>query len=207
MSFFLKMGQSRPLFVYFRCFHIPIQMTNIQFEQFKLKKRRWCAWDSNPGRHDGRRRRIHWAIAAPLVYQLLHVRSYQAQRLLGRVRSTSSKRGLLFSFFFFSVDSWQLTFNIRFCRWLDSTRRPLVLEVIALPNEQQLRSCFIYALLLHRQTFYIDPVMKDLYVFLSLFALKFRCIKIVSHALLIFKNGIRTLVLRVIAQNLTTDQP
>ena len=36
--FFFKMGQSRPLFVYFRCFHIPIQMTNIQFEQFKLKK-------------------------------------------------------------------------------------------------------------------------------------------------------------------------
>ena len=106
------MGQSRPLFVYFRCFHIPIQMTNIQFEQFKLKKRRWCAWDSNPGRHDGRRRRIHWAIAAPLVYQLLHVRSYQAQRLLGRVRSTSSKRGLLFSFFF--LFSWQLTVDIQY---------------------------------------------------------------------------------------------
>ena len=32
------MGQSRPLFVYFRSFHIPIQMTNIQFEQYKLKK-------------------------------------------------------------------------------------------------------------------------------------------------------------------------
>ena len=31
--FFFKMGQSRPLFVYFRSFHIPIQMTNIQFEQ------------------------------------------------------------------------------------------------------------------------------------------------------------------------------
>ena len=30
---FLKMGQSRPLFVYFRSFHIPIQMANIQFEQ------------------------------------------------------------------------------------------------------------------------------------------------------------------------------
>ena len=30
---FLKMGQSRPLFVYFRSFHIPIQMTNIQFEK------------------------------------------------------------------------------------------------------------------------------------------------------------------------------
>ena len=32
------MGQSRPLFVYFRSFHIPIQMTNTQFEQYKLKK-------------------------------------------------------------------------------------------------------------------------------------------------------------------------
>ena len=27
------MDQSRPLFVYFRSFHIPIQMTNIQFEK------------------------------------------------------------------------------------------------------------------------------------------------------------------------------
>ena len=54
------MDQSRPLFVYFRSFHIPIQMTNINW-----KKHRWCAWDSNPGQQDGRRRRIHWAIAAP----------------------------------------------------------------------------------------------------------------------------------------------
>ena len=38
LSFLKKMGQSRPLFVYFRSFHIPIQMSNIQFEQFKLKK-------------------------------------------------------------------------------------------------------------------------------------------------------------------------
>ena len=29
------------------------------------KKLRWCAWDSNPGRQDGRRRQIHWAMAAP----------------------------------------------------------------------------------------------------------------------------------------------
>ena len=34
------MGQSRPLFVYFRSFHIPIQMTNIQFEQYKLTRTR-----------------------------------------------------------------------------------------------------------------------------------------------------------------------
>ena len=28
-------------------------------------KHRWHAWESNPGRQDGRRRRIHWAMAAP----------------------------------------------------------------------------------------------------------------------------------------------
>ena len=27
-------------------------------------KRRWCAWDSNPGWQNGRRRRIHWAMSA-----------------------------------------------------------------------------------------------------------------------------------------------
>ena len=34
--FFKKTGQSRPLFVYFRSFHIPIQMTNIWFKVYKL---------------------------------------------------------------------------------------------------------------------------------------------------------------------------
>ena len=28
-------------------------------------KRRWCAWDSNPGWQDGRSRQIHWTTAAP----------------------------------------------------------------------------------------------------------------------------------------------
>ena len=32
------MGESWPLFVYFHSFHFPIQMTNIQFEQYKLKR-------------------------------------------------------------------------------------------------------------------------------------------------------------------------
>ena len=50
---------SRPLFVYFRFFHIPIQMTNIQFEQYKFKKCRCCAWDPNLWWQDGRRRRTH----------------------------------------------------------------------------------------------------------------------------------------------------
>ena len=43
-------------FAYFRPFHIAIQL--------KIKKRQCCAWDSNPGPQDGRRRRIHWAMAA-----------------------------------------------------------------------------------------------------------------------------------------------
>ena len=51
------MGQSRPLFVYFCSFPVTI---SIQIE----KKRRWCAWDSNPGQQDGRRRRNHGAMAA-----------------------------------------------------------------------------------------------------------------------------------------------
>ena len=29
-----------------------------------MKKRRWCAWDSIPGHHNGRRNRIHWAMGA-----------------------------------------------------------------------------------------------------------------------------------------------
>ena len=39
---FLKMGQSRPLFVYFRLFYMS------QFK-YNLKNRGWCAWESNPG--------------------------------------------------------------------------------------------------------------------------------------------------------------
>ena len=58
-NYFLKMGQSRPLFVYFRCFHIPIQMKNIQFEQYKLKKAKMVCLRLEPGQQDGSRRRIH----------------------------------------------------------------------------------------------------------------------------------------------------
>ena len=42
----------------------------LQF-QYKLKKRRWCAWDSNPGPQDGRRRRNHGAMAATIHLRLL----------------------------------------------------------------------------------------------------------------------------------------
>ena len=52
-----KVGQSRPLFVNFSSFLVTI---SIQIE----KKHRWCAWDSNPGPQDGRRRRNHGAMVA-----------------------------------------------------------------------------------------------------------------------------------------------
>ena len=37
----------------------------IYHKYYIWKKCRWCAWDSNLGRQDGRRRQIHWAMAAP----------------------------------------------------------------------------------------------------------------------------------------------
>ena len=54
---FLKIGNSWPRFVYFRLFHI----IKINLNWYK---HRWCAWDSNPGHQDGKRRRVHWAMAA-----------------------------------------------------------------------------------------------------------------------------------------------
>ena len=63
------MGQTRPLFVYFRPF------LNTIANNLIIKKRRW---HSNPGRQDGRRRRIHWAMAVPtltsyLTFILMHL--------------------------------------------------------------------------------------------------------------------------------------
>ena len=55
--FFKKMGQSRPLFLFIFVFSTCYNLN--------WKKHRWCAWESNPGRQDGRRERIHWATAAP----------------------------------------------------------------------------------------------------------------------------------------------
>ena len=49
------------LFYIFRSFHNA--MTNIA--QIWLYMHMWCAWDSNLGRQNVRRRRIHWAMTAP----------------------------------------------------------------------------------------------------------------------------------------------
>ena len=63
-SFFKKWANPGLFFVYVHSFHIPIQMTNIQFEQYKLKKALvlWlglepgaAGWkaQTNPQRYDG----------------------------------------------------------------------------------------------------------------------------------------------------------
>ena len=48
--FFIKMGQTLPLFVLFSSFsqHNDIQSANFDY---KCKKYRWCAWDLNPRDH------------------------------------------------------------------------------------------------------------------------------------------------------------
>ena len=53
----------------------------LQF-QYKLKKRRWCAWDSNPGPQDGRRRRNHGAMAATRSFTFLLYESQIQSRAL-----------------------------------------------------------------------------------------------------------------------------
>ena len=55
------MGQSRPLFRLFLSFSHHKSITN-------WKKRRWSAWDSNPGPQDWRHRRNHGAMAATLPF-------------------------------------------------------------------------------------------------------------------------------------------
>ena len=54
----LKMGQSRPLFVYSHPF------SHYNFNNTNWEMCWWCAWDLNPGPQDGRRRRNHGAMAA-----------------------------------------------------------------------------------------------------------------------------------------------
>ena len=60
LKFFLKNGPFLASFCLFSFFSYNFN-TN-------WKKRRWCAWDLNPGPQDGRRRRNHWAMAATNVY-------------------------------------------------------------------------------------------------------------------------------------------
>ena len=64
VSCFFKMGQFRPLFCLFSSF------SHYNFNNTKLKKHIWWAWDSNPGPQDGRRRN-HGALASAQRFRLL----------------------------------------------------------------------------------------------------------------------------------------
>ena len=120
------MGQSWPLFVLFlfsSCYNFN---TN-------WKKHRWCAWDSNPGPQDGRRRQNHGAMAAtseqifesnPDVIQICNpVYVFLILDVTGL-------------FFFIFVFSLQLIEN-KICWGLDSKCRSLVSKVTILPTAPQ----------------------------------------------------------------------
>ena len=65
-TFFRKMGQIGPLFVFIFVF------STLHNSIINWWKQTWCDWDSNPGRQDGSHIWIHWAIAAPHQKQFLN---------------------------------------------------------------------------------------------------------------------------------------
>ena len=90
-------------------------------------------YDSNlswkPGPQDGRRRRIHWAMAATQSIPLFIRKNIFFLKKLSH--------SYLFSLFSSFQYSWHLTFNINLCRLLHSNWGPLESEAIALPTEPQ----------------------------------------------------------------------
>ena len=103
--FFLKkMGQSRPLFCLFLFFSHYNFNTN-------WKKRRWCAWDSNPGPQYGRRRQNHRAMAAT-QHTCLIINPIVHERFATFCTSTSTSRPLsrLFSNYFWKRESGESFF-------------------------------------------------------------------------------------------------
>ena len=107
------MGQSRPLFVFFVLFTFQFKWQIYNLNNINWKKRRWCAWDLNPGRHDGRRRQIHWAIAAPRNFQCL-------------VDDISSLSSTLVAFYPFCLFS---RIEAKYGKWLFMARQRLLLKI------------------------------------------------------------------------------
>ena len=92
--FFLKknMDQSRPLFCSFSSLPHHKSITN-------WKKRRWSAWDSNPGPQNGRRRRNHGAMAAthdhrrsPVLAKRFSIKKYESSRAQQRSQNKKMKQ-------------------------------------------------------------------------------------------------------------------
>ena len=61
---------------------------------YQWLKHRWCAWDSNPGKQDGRRRWIHWAKAAVNDSCLVGVTNKVLQYCHGKSSSSNSAKTL-----------------------------------------------------------------------------------------------------------------
>ena len=72
MATFLKKWANPGLFLsIFVLFTFQFKWQIYNLYNINWKKHSWCAWDLNPGWQDGRRRRIHWAMAAPQKWQLV----------------------------------------------------------------------------------------------------------------------------------------
>ena len=155
------MGQSWPLFVYFRSFHIPIQMTNINW-----KKHRWCAWGSKPRQQDGRRRRIHWAMAAPLGFiNLWDPLNLHLSYLHNRKLEINHYSSVYFFFKMslhrnFSISVAQCNHpvqNLHLFAWVFTNGRPFFLFF-------QLETASFVVLLSHKRTSFSDDEMQHLHV-------------------------------------------
>ena len=73
-NFFFKNGPIPASFCLFSFFSHSNSNDKYTIWTIKIEKRGWWAWDSNPGRHDGRHRQIHWAIAAPAIISFMSQR-------------------------------------------------------------------------------------------------------------------------------------
>ena len=71
---YLQLLKYRPIPASF-CLFSFFSNSNDNLNNTNWKKRRWCAWDSNPGPQDGRRRWNHWAMAAQLLTTSLSLNS------------------------------------------------------------------------------------------------------------------------------------
>ena len=109
---------------------------------YKLKKRRWSAWDSNPGPQDGRRWRNHGAMAATSFYIRIFLWPILYGALLHSNNSAEESRWQELSYFsnqkLWLIGQWlcgsvgrEVAYNTRGPRF-DSSHRQLLLNIYLL---------------------------------------------------------------------------
>ena len=113
------MGFSGYFFVNFRSFSNNHQYNFYNKLMWKSPSSILC-WDSNPGRHDGRRRRIQWAIAAPQ-----HCTFSLTKMLIPPISYLPLKRSFL----------WKTNLNY----FLNGPARPLLLFIFGLSKQTSLQ--------------------------------------------------------------------